>query len=92
MAAKWTNFNLRRKAHGATHARMFMGHSFNQASFDQSLVRVKSADSPVLEAEVLKVMSETVATLTPDELRAFAEKVKEHNRPWWRRLGMDHDH
>ncbi len=71
--------------------RTFMGHNFSQASFDQSLERVKSADA-ALEAEVLKVMSETVATLTPDERRAFAEKIKEHNRPWWRRLGMDHDH
>ena len=69
--------------------RMFMGHSFNQASFDQSLVRVKSADA-ALEAEVLKIMSEAVAKLTPQERSAFVEKIKEHHRPWWRRLSTDH--
>ena len=71
--------------------RTFMGHNFSQASFDQSLDRVKSADG-ALEAEVLKIMSETVAKLTPEERRAFVEKIKEHNHSWWRHLGMGHDH
>jgi uncharacterized membrane protein len=71
--------------------RTFIGHNFSQASFDQSLDRVKSADG-ALEAEVLKIMSETVAKLTPEERRAFVEKIKEHNHSWWRHLGMGHDH
>ena len=71
--------------------RTFMGHNFSQASYDQSLDRVKSADA-ALEAEVLTIMSETVAKLTPEERRTFVEKIREHNRPWWRHLRMGHDH
>jgi len=78
--------DARRAARGA-----FAAATFNQQAFDQSLARVKDADA-ALEAELLKVMSESVAVLTPDERQSVAGKMREHNRPWWRHMGHGHDH
>jgi uncharacterized membrane protein len=62
----------------------FAALDFNQQAFDRSLERVRGADA-ALEAEELKVVSESVATLTPDERRDAAERAREH-----RGFGMHH--
>ena len=55
----------------------FAAPDFNQPAFDGALERVRGADA-ALEAEELKVVSESVATLTPDERRAAAERARDH--------------
>ncbi|MGC9952767.1 MAG: periplasmic heavy metal sensor [Rhizomicrobium sp.] len=64
--------------------RIFAAPDFNQKAFDQSLERVGAADA-ALEAEEMKVVSESVATLAPDERRADAEWAMAH-----RGFGMHH--
>jgi uncharacterized membrane protein len=70
---------LRSEARGARWdaLRVFAAPDFSRQAFDRSLERVRSADA-ALEAEELKVVSESVATLTPDERRAAAERAREH--------------
>jgi uncharacterized membrane protein len=57
--------------------RAFAAPDFNRQAFDRSLERVRGADA-ALEAEELKVVSESAATLTPDERRAAAERARAH--------------
>lgn len=77
---------LRSKAMEARRATLgvFAAPDFNRQAFDRSLERVRSADA-ALEAEELKVVSESVATLTPDERRDAAERARAH---WG--FGMHH--
>jgi uncharacterized membrane protein len=62
----------------------FAAPDFNRKTFDQSLERMRVADT-ALETEEMKIVSESVATLTPDERRAAAEWAKAH-----RGFGMRH--
>ena len=62
----------------------FAAPAFNQKAFDQALERMRVADA-ALDTEQMKVVSESVATLTPDERRAAAEWAREH-----RGFGMHH--
>jgi len=57
--------------------RAFAAPDFTQPSFDRALERVRGADA-ALEAEEVKVVSESVAALTPDERRTAIERVREH--------------
>jgi uncharacterized membrane protein len=77
---------LRNEARGARWEalRVFAAPDFSRQAFDRSLERVRGADA-ALEAEELKVVSESVATLTPDERRDAAEQAREH-----RGFGMHH--
>jgi uncharacterized membrane protein len=68
---------------------VFAAPDFNQKAFDQSLERMRGADA-ALEAEEMKVVSEGVATLTPDERRAAAEWVKAHKDFGMHRRGGGH--
>ena len=63
----------------------FAAPDFNRKAFDQALERMRVADT-ALETEEMKVVSESVATLTPDERHAAAEWAREH-----RGFGMRHD-
>ena len=63
---------------------VFAAPDFNRKAFDQALERMRNADA-ALETEEMKVVSESVATLTPDERRAAAEWSKAH-----RGFGMHH--
>jgi len=63
---------------------VFAAPDFSRKAFDQSLERMRSADA-ALETEEMKVVSESVATLTPDERHAAAEWAKAH-----RGFGMRH--
>ena len=62
----------------------FAAPDFNRKAFDQALERMRVADT-ALETEEMKVVSESVATLTPDERRAAAEWAMAH-----RGFGMHH--
>ena len=62
----------------------FAAPAFNQKAFDQALERMRVADA-ALETEEMKVVSESVATLTPEERRDAAERAREH-----RGFGMHH--
>jgi Spy/CpxP family protein refolding chaperone len=64
--------------------RVFAAPDFSRQAFDRSLERVRGADA-ALETEELKVMSESTATLTPDERRAAAEQARMHHG-----FGMHH--
>jgi uncharacterized membrane protein len=70
---------LRNEAREARHdvLRVFAAADFSRQAFDQSLERVRGADA-ALEAEELKIVSESVATLTPDERRDAAERARAH--------------
>lgn len=59
--------------------RAFAAADFTQQAFDRSLARVRDADA-AMEAEQLKVVSESVAALTPDDRRNAAERGREHGR------------
>ena len=76
--------NEAREARGEV-LRVFAAPDFNRQTFDRSLERVRGADA-ALEAEELKVVSESVAALTPDERRDAAERAREH-----RGFGMHHE-
>ena len=62
----------------------FAAPDFNLKAFDQSLERMRVADT-ALETEEMKGVSESVATLTPDERHAAAEWAIAH-----RGFGMRH--
>ena len=62
----------------------FAAPDFNRKAFDQALERMRVADT-ALETEEMKVVSESVATLTPDERCAAAEWAMAH-----RGFGMHH--
>ncbi|HEY0283406.1 MAG TPA: periplasmic heavy metal sensor [Rhizomicrobium sp.] len=72
-------FQLRSEARQARRdvLRTFASPDFSQQAFDRALERVRNADA-ALEAEELKVVSESVAALTPDERRAAVERAREH--------------
>jgi len=55
----------------------FAAPDFNRKTFDQALERMRVADA-ALETEEMKIVSESVATLTPDERHAAAEWAREH--------------
>jgi len=57
--------------------RAFVDPAFSQPAFDQALDRMRAADA-ALEAEQLKIVSQSVAALTQDERRAAADKIKSH--------------
>jgi uncharacterized membrane protein len=59
----------------------FTAATFDKAAFEQSLSRMQSADQ-ALETEVMRVMAESAATLTPEERQAVAAE----HRPgmFWR--------
>ncbi len=59
--------------------RAFAAADFTQQAFDRSLARVHDADA-AMEAEQLKVVSESVAALTPGERRNAAEHGRQHGR------------
>ncbi|MDE2630706.1 MAG: periplasmic heavy metal sensor [Alphaproteobacteria bacterium] len=69
---------------GAMAARRDMWHAFaapdfSQPAFDRALQRVRDADA-AMEAEELKVVSESVAALTPDDRRNAVERGRQHAR------------
>lgn len=66
--------------------RIFLAPDFSQQAFVASLDRVNQADS-ALEAERLKVVSESIATLTPEERRTIAQWS--HERTEERRHHME---
>ena len=57
--------------------RVFAAPDFTRQAFDHALERVRSADA-ALEAEEVKVVSESVGALTPDERRTAIERAREH--------------
>jgi len=59
----------------------FAAPNFDQKAFDASLARVQSADA-ALEAEALKVLSESAAALSPDERRAAVSQQGMRGRFW----------
>lgn len=66
--------------------RAFADANFSRQAFDRSLERVRNADM-ALEEEEMKVMSESVAALTPDERRAVVDRVRAHRGFEMRRRG-----
>jgi len=77
---------LGRDAMDARHQVMhtFVDPAFSKQAFDQALDRMRTADA-AFEAEQTKIVSESVATLTPEERRAAADKIGSH-----RLFGMHH--
>jgi uncharacterized membrane protein len=69
----------------------FSQPKFDKAAFDKALERMHASDA-ALESEVLKVMSESAATLTPEERQAVAQQNQNGRGPFWRRHGGDRGH
>ena len=81
-ALRQSSFEARRETW-----RLFSAPDFDQAAFDKSLAKLQSADA-ALETEILKVVSESAATLSPEERRAMADAPAE----WGRGRGHGHGH
>lgn len=63
--------------------RAFAAPDYDPLVFDKALADVEDADR-ALEDEAIAMVKDVVATLTPDERKAVAEKA--HRRAvWWRR-------
>jgi len=73
--------DARRAAHSA-----FLSPDYNQKAFDDALERVHQADA-ALEAERLKVVSESIATLTPEERRTLVAWTHDRGHGWRHRMG-----
>ncbi|MDE2181639.1 MAG: periplasmic heavy metal sensor [Alphaproteobacteria bacterium] len=70
--------------------RQFTQPNFDKAAFDAALARMHAADI-ALEAEVLKIVSDSAATLTPDERRSVAAQAREdHAGRFWGGHGRAH--
>ncbi len=71
--------SLGRDAMDARHQvmRAFMDPEFDQQTFDRALEHMRAADA-AFEAEQTKVVSESVATLTPEERQAAADSIRSH--------------
>jgi len=76
------------KARADAHAEI-ADPNFNQAKFDAALVRVQVADQ-AFESELLKMISECVAQLSPEERKAVAEHHAQHPGTRWHRHGERH--
>ena len=78
--------SLGRDAMDARHQvmRAFVDPAFSRPAFDQALDRMRAADA-AFEEEQTKIASESVATLTPEERRAAADKISSHGL-----FGMHH--
>jgi uncharacterized membrane protein len=79
-ALRMSSFDARDEA-----ARQFAAPVFDKNAFDQSLAKLRSADS-ALEAEVLKAVAECAAILSPEERRAAAAVPPD----WGRGHGRHH--
>jgi Spy/CpxP family protein refolding chaperone len=66
-----TAMEARRAAHN-----VFQSSDYNRQAFDNALERVHQADA-ALETERLKMLSEIIATLTPEERRTVAQWSQE---------------
>ena len=70
--------------------RVFAAPNFDKNAFDQSLVRVQAADA-ALEKEILSVVSDSAATLSPEERRAVAAERERHGGGGMWRRWFHHD-
>lgn len=67
---------------------VFGAAKFDSAAFDKALTDLQAADA-AFEKEILKVVSETAGTLTPEERQKAAQW---HDRPMMFRGGWPRDH